>query len=120
MLQRIHCADTQYQAAQTACRDLLPNLMTASLFDQQERQCYTAGECPQALVQQMLTVGLKFARCMRSHRVSNWPEPTRDSGGRPYFNLSGSGITFGEWHSSPMRAKADECTHVAGGGLATG
>jgi hypothetical protein len=72
-------------------------------------------------VQQMLTVGRKFAQCMRSHGVSNWPDPTLDSQGRPFFNLSGHGITRSEGHSSQMRkAKAVECNRVAGGGLATG
>jgi hypothetical protein len=116
--QRLGVSTSQLQAAQSACQQLLPN--TGGSFDQQVRQCYLAGNCPQALVQQMLTVGRKFARCMRSHGVSNWPDPTLDSQGRPFFNPSGHGITRSEWHSSQMRAKAEECNRVAGGGLATG
>ncbi len=118
--QQLGVSPSQFNAAQRACQHLLPNTGSTGSFDQQEQQCYTAGNCPPALVQQMLTVGRKFARCMRSHGVSNWPDPTLDSQGRPFFNLSGQGITHSEWHSSQMRAKAQECGRVAGGGLATG
>jgi hypothetical protein len=117
--QRLGVSSSQLHAAQRACQPLLP--ATGGSFDQQVRQCYLAGNCPPVLVQQMLTVGRKFAQCMRSHGVSNWPDPTLDSQGRPFFNLSGHGITRSEGHSSQMRkAKADECNRVAGGGLATG
>jgi hypothetical protein len=118
--QQLGVSPSQFNAAQRACQHLLPNTGSTGSFDQQEQQCYTAGNCPPALVQQMLTVGRKFARCMRNHGVSNWPDPTLDSQGRPFFNLSGHGITRSEWHSSQMRAKAQECGRVAGGGLATG
>jgi hypothetical protein len=116
--QQFGVSSSQLQAAQRACQPLLP--ATGGSFDQQVQQCYLGGNCPPALVQQMLTVGRKFARCMRSHGVSNWPDPTLDSQGRPFFNPSGHGITRSEWHSSQMRAKAEECNRVAGGGLATG
>jgi hypothetical protein len=116
--QRLGVSTSQLQAAQSACQQLLPN--TGGSFDQQVRQCYLAGNCPQALVQQMLTVGRKFARCMRNHGVPNWSDPTLDSQGRPFFNLSSQGITRSESHSAQMRAKGEECSRVAGGGLATG
>ena len=108
----------QLQAAQRACRSLLRS--TAASFGQQVQQCYLGGNCPTALVQQMLAVGRRFALCMRSHGVQDWPDPALDAQGRPFFNISGSGITSAEWHSPVMRAKADECGRVAGGGLATG
>ncbi len=90
--QQLGVSPAQFNAAQRACQHLLPNTgSTGSTgsFDQQEQQCYTAGNCPPALVQQMLTVGRKFARCMRSHGVSNYcrtgsAAPTRPAraGGR--------------------------------------
>ncbi len=116
--QQLGVSSSQLQAAQRACQHLLP--ATGGSFDQQVRQCYLAGNCPQTLVQQMLTVGRKFAQCMRSHGVPNWPDPTLDSHGRPFFNLSSQGMTRSEWHSAQMRAKGEECGRVAGGGLATG
>jgi hypothetical protein len=46
-----------------------------------------AGVCPQALVQQALNAGRKFAQCMRSHGLPNWPDPAIDAEGRPDFNI---------------------------------
>lgn len=115
--QQLGVSSSHFNAAETACRHLLPS---GSLNFSSEQQCYQAGDCPPALVQQMLTVGRKAARCMRNHGVPNWPDPTVDSQGRPFFDISSHGITSSEWHSSQMRAKADECTRIAGGWLATG
>jgi hypothetical protein len=115
---RLGVSSTQLQAAQQACQSRLP--ATDGSFDEQERQCYGGGSCPPALVQQMLTVGRKYAACMRSHGVPDWPDPALDSQARPYFDISGAGITYDQWHSTAMRAKADECGSEAGGGLATG
>jgi hypothetical protein len=96
-------------AAQSACQHLLP---TAESFQQQVQQCMLGGNCPQALVQQILTAGLKFARCMRAHGVSNWPDPTIDSLGRPIFSLSTGGITHSQAHSGPVAAKIAECQRL--------
>lgn len=116
--QQLGVSSSQFDAAQRACQPSLP--ATGGSFDQQVQQCYLGGNCPPALVLHMLTVGRTFARCMRSHAVPNFPDPTLDSQGRPFFNVSAHDITLSEWHSSRMRAKADECSRVAGGGLATG
>lgn len=115
--ERLGVSSSQFQAAQQACQSQLP--ATDGSLDQQERQCYLAGTCPPALVQQMLTVGRKFATCMRSHGVPNWPDPTLDAQGRPFFEISRAGITYEQWHSDSMRAKAEACGNEAGGGLAT-
>jgi hypothetical protein len=41
--------------------------------------------------QQALSKLLRFARCMRSHAVPDWPDPTTNtSQGQPIFNLPGS------------------------------
>jgi len=85
--QHLGVSSSQFTAAQRACQHLLPTTggaLTASSL----QQCYLAGVCPQALVQQAVNAGLKFARCMRSHGVPNWPDPTIDSQGRPLFNIN--------------------------------
>ena len=115
--ERLGVSDSQFQAAQQACQSVLPD--AGGSFDQEEQQCYLAGSCPPALVQQMLTVGRRFATCMRSHGVPNWPDPTLDSQGRPVFDISAAGIASAQWHSDQMRAKANQCGDEAGGGLAT-
>jgi hypothetical protein len=60
--QQLGISSSQYQAATQACAHLLPN----------------GGNGPtQAQVQQEWTGLLNFARCMHSHGVPNWPDPTR-------------------------------------------
>jgi hypothetical protein len=78
---RLRVSTSRLQAAQTACQPLYPNndgSLSASL-----RQCEEAGDCPQAMVQQVMTQLRKFSQCMRSHGVPKWPDPTIDSQGRP-------------------------------------
>lgn len=115
--QQLGVSSTIFNAAETACQHLLPS---GPLNATSVQRCYETGDCPPALVQRMESVGRTFAQCMRSHGVSNWPDPTLDAQGRPFFDISAHGITSSQWHSSQMRAKADECDRVAGGGLATG
>ncbi|MGH8859757.1 MAG: hypothetical protein ACRDVG_00745, partial [Jatrophihabitantaceae bacterium] len=69
---------SQYRTAEQACEHLLPDGGSASLT-----QCLMTGSCPQSVVQPAMQEGRKFAQCMRSHRVPNWPDPTIDSTGRP-------------------------------------
>jgi hypothetical protein len=107
--QRLGVSDSQLQAAQRACRHLLPN---ADSSQQQDQQCFLAGNCSQALVQQVLTAQRKFARCMRSHGVPNWPDPTLDSEGRPGFNLVPVGITHSQTHAPPILTKMNECERL--------
>ncbi len=76
----------RFNAAQRACQHLLPTT-GGSLTASSLQQCYLAGACPQALVQQAVNDGLEFARCMRSRGVPAWPDPTIDSQGRPVFNI---------------------------------
>lgn len=85
--QQLGVSASRFNAAQRACQHLLPatggSLTAASL-----QQCYLALDCPQALVQHAVTAGRGFARCMRSHGVANWPDPSIDSEGRPLFNIN--------------------------------
>ena len=69
--QHLGVSSSQYQTAQTACAHLLPN----------------SGEVSQADIQQMMSGMRRFAQCMRSHGVSNWPDPSTDRAGYPVFYL---------------------------------
>jgi hypothetical protein len=61
-----------------------------------------------AVVQLIQTDMLKFARCMRSAGVSNWPDPTIDRG-RAVFSPEAVGINS----SSPrISTKVHECERV--------
>jgi hypothetical protein len=107
--QQLGVSSSQYQAAQRSCQHLLP---TTGSFQQQSRQCLSAGDCPPSLVQQMLNADRNFARCMRSHGVPNWPDPTTGSQGAPGFNLVPVGITHAETHSPPIETKLAECQRL--------
>jgi len=101
--QELGVSDSRFQAALSACQHLLPAAASS------QQQCMQAGVCPQALVQRMLTADRSFARCMRSHGVPNWPDPTVDSEGRPVFNLVPAGITHSQTHSPPISNMLVEC-----------
>lgn len=102
---------TQLQAAQTACQALYPN--DGSLL-QQTQQCMSTGNCPQALVQQLLTAERNYAQCMRSLGVPDWPDPSVDSEGRPVFALSTvPGRDRAYWRSPQIASKDDECQRRA-------
>jgi hypothetical protein len=61
-----------------------------------------------AVVQQIQNDMLKFARCMRSHGVPNWPDPTVDRG-RAVFDPEVVGI---DPNSAQIIGKMHECEHV--------
>jgi hypothetical protein len=77
--QELGVSSSQFQAAERACADLLPN----------------GGQQTPAASQPILSKLLRFARCMRSHGVPTWPDPIPVSaqappGAPPYtFNLNG-------------------------------
>ena len=108
-LQRLGVTRSQFNRAQRACQHLLP-VSSASV-----QQCEAAGVCSPAVTQRMLTDGLRFARCMRSHGVPKWPDPTTDSQGRVAFAISVSRDGF-DPHSSQMGTKENECSHLMPGG----
>jgi hypothetical protein len=102
----------QYQAAERNCRQLLPSSDTS--FTGSLNQCLMTGECPPAVVQQALTEGLRFARCMRDHGVPNWPDPTIDSSGRPSFQTTAAGISIAATRSPRMLSKIGHCQNQPG------
>jgi len=87
-------SDTRFTAAQTACQQLWPY------------QGLT-----QAQTRQELTDAVKFARCMRSHGVPNWPDPTTTADpGRVEFVINPSQVGFNPQSPSPqILAKAHQC-----------
>jgi hypothetical protein len=106
--QQLGVSSSRFQAAQAACQHLIPD----SGLIQQTQQCMLTGNCPQALVQQILTAERKFARCMRAHGVPNWPDPSIDSEGRPVFLVSRAGV---DAHAPQIRAKSDVCERLTDG-----
>jgi len=111
--QELGVSTSQLQAGQRACQRLLP--ATGGSLQQQAQQCALAGDCPQAVVQRMLTSGRRFAVCMRRHGVPNWPDPTIDTGahrGVPFFDLSKEGI---DDHSPQISPKMAECSRLTSG-----
>jgi len=94
--QQLGVSNSQYQAAMSACRHLLPN----------------GGNAPnQAEVQQELTALRSFSQCMRLHGVPNWPDPTVGSDGNPGFNLVGiHGIP--DQNSPQLQNAIHECGHL--------
>jgi hypothetical protein len=64
----------------------------------------------QAQQRQQLTGDLRFAQCMRSHGLPNFPDPTSGPDGPVFvFNVSQDGF---DPHSPQILAKARECLHV--------
>jgi hypothetical protein len=113
--QQLGISSSQLQAAQRDCQHLYP--VASGSLGTSLRQCEETGDCPQAIVQPVLNAMRRFSRCMRSHGVPNWPDPTTDSEGRPGFNLVP--IHGTDWNSPQIQNKVSECGHLmpAGGGV---
>jgi hypothetical protein len=56
-----------------------------------------------------------YSACIRARGVPNFPDPTIDSEGRPYFDVSNAGITHQYTHSSLFESKDRECERLVGG-----
>jgi hypothetical protein len=85
--QQVGVSNSQFQVAQRACAHLL--------------------QPTQAQVPQIMSGMLNFARCMRSHGVPNWPDPSTDSSGQPVFSIPGINPD-----SLRISNTANECTHL--------
>jgi hypothetical protein len=105
--QQLGVSSSQLQAALSACEHLLPN--TGNVDDN-----------PAAL-NQWWSQMRRFARCMHSHGVSNWPDPSPypPDPVRPTFNLHAADIGFhqgtqpGNIVNSPqIEAKVQQCESV--------
>ena len=110
--QELGVSSSQLQAAQRACQHLYPTnggALGASL-----RQCEETGDCPQAMVQRVVNDMRLLARCMRSHGVPNFPDPTNGGSGGPVFNITKAGISDAASHTQHFMAELNECGRVAG------
>lgn len=70
----INLASPQYRRANADCKDLQPR----------------EGQLTAAQQKQALSQNLKFAACMRSHGIANYPDPTVPKGGGITFTLPNS------------------------------
>ncbi len=93
--QQLGVSDSRFNAASAACQDLWPYQPATQA--QQRRQ---------------LSDDLKLARCMRSHGVPSFPDPTVGPGGRVEFVIS-SQAGFNPY-SAPIKAKAVACERAIG------
>lgn len=110
--QQLAVSSSQLRSAQTACQSMYPSnggAVSASLME-----CEETGDCPQAMVAQVMNAMRRFSQCMRSHGVPGWPDPTLDSEGRPGFNLlHAQGF---DQNSSQIDSKMQQCEHTMPGG----
>jgi hypothetical protein len=90
--QQLGVSNSRYQAAQSACQHLLPNggqpTSTQTVADQRN--------------------AVRFAGCMRSHGVPNWPDPTND-GGRIRFDVFGGAVPGLDPSSPQVMAAVRKC-----------
>jgi hypothetical protein len=105
--QLLGVSTSQYQAAQQACQHLFPT-------GGSPEDCMLNSDCPPALVQQMMAADLKLARCMRSHGVPNFPDPTNGGASGPVFNITKAGISDAASHTHQFISKLDECGRLVG------
>jgi hypothetical protein len=97
--QQLGVSSPRLQTAQSACNHLLPN----------------GGSGPtQAELQQSWSDFRSFARCMRRHGVSSWPDPTRypQHPERPTFELRSAGIDL---NSPRVTTKIHQCVPLLHG-----
>ena len=97
-LRQLGISSSQYHAAQAACAHLLPN----------------AGQMTQAQSQRDLQAMLRFARCMRSHGVPDWPDPANGPAGWGFNLLHVHGF---DPSSTLTDHKMSECYHVLPAGI---
>jgi hypothetical protein len=108
-LQQLGVSSSQFEAAQRACRNLLPR----------------GSQPTQTASRQMQSKLLRFAQCMRSQGVSNWPDPTASSplavaqGAPPYmFQLGGLQRLDGRSFAPQITTVMNECEHQTGAQVA--
>ena len=112
--QALGVSSTALQSAQRTCARFYPSRGSGVLTKDSIGQCEETGDCPPALVQAAMNALRAFARCMRSHGLPGWPDPTIDSEGRPEVNLLHvQGFDPNSAQTSNIMPK---CYHVMPGG----
>jgi hypothetical protein len=96
-LRQLGVVQSQLQAAQRACQHLYPS----------------NNQSPQATNQQVMNALSQFARCVRAHGVTNWPDPLAESDpgqpGTPGFPRNMPGINQ---NSPQVKAAMNNCQHL--------
>jgi hypothetical protein len=59
-------------------------------------------------------VYLSFAKCMRSHGVTDFPDPVTGTGGQPGFRLQGGSNTDLNANNPAFKRGVDACQHILG------
>lgn len=101
-------SNSAFANALGGCQHLIPQ--TGGSFAASLNRCEEDGNCPPSLVQEALNQGNTFAQCMRSHGVSNWPDPITDARGRPLFDIAlpgGHGFAPGYGVGNPPVAQGE-------------
>jgi hypothetical protein len=104
-------SNSQFNAAERGCQRLLPTGEISGSrtgISSTVERCIVGGVCPTAVTQWLADKELKFAQCMRSHGVPEWPEPSTDSQGRVYFRVSRA------WASTPPQPADRDCGRLTG------
>jgi hypothetical protein len=57
---------------------------------------------------------LRFARCMRSHEIGDFPDPITGSGGHPGFSLQGGSSSDLNSNSPAFQRGVEACQHILG------
>jgi hypothetical protein len=107
-LRQLGVGESAYEAAHSSCRQLLPS----------------GGGPTAAALLHSWDDDRTFARCMRSHAVTNWPDPTRypRHPERPTFDLQAAGIDpssrelTGAIHDCMPALHGNDPQHLAAGG----
>lgn len=111
--QQLGVSTSIYQSAEQACDHLLP---TGGSLQQQTQQCLVLGDCPGSLVQRLLIIERRYARCMRTHGVPDFPDPSISAkGGRPVFDLSDAGMDPWSTDAPQFRTQDRQCRDAVGG-----
>jgi hypothetical protein len=90
---QIAASNPRFPAAQAACGHLLPN----------------GGQQTNAQIQADLRNAVRFAGCMRSHGVPNWPDPTNDGGRVEFPNTFDGSIPGLDPNSPQVMAAVHKC-----------
>lgn len=96
----INPVSSQYQDAHKACEKFLPN----------------GGQVSPGQSQKLTNASLQFAQCMRSHGITNFPDPTSKGSGSPVLISPGSGVdTNSPQYQRAMSACQSILQKAAGG-----
>ena len=97
-LGHLNASSPQYKKADQSCESLLPN----------------GGQTTPAQSQKLEGYALQYAECMRSHGVTNYPDPTVMSNGSVSVGAPGIDTSSPQYQSANQACKSD--LHDTGGG----